>query len=279
MSSLIVKVSRIDNIYKHPNADKLDIAIVNGWQCVTERDKYKVGDLIIFIPPETIYENQKIKCKRIRGEMSFGLIVDNTNNWPLGYECSKELNVTKIPDPEPREGDIIAHDSRFHRYTDIENIKNFPVMFEPGEPVIVTEKIDGSNCRIGLFDGVRFGGSHNYNRAPESKYWLPWKNDKIANAISEGMIVFGELLKGKFYVFDASIQGRYMDYEDLVPLFKDNMVPLLGTHPYDLKNLQEIANSRPMEGIIIRPLHERINKHDRVIAKLFNDEYLLRKRK
>ena len=38
MSSLIVEVSTIDAIQKHPNADALDLAVIKGWQCVTAKE-------------------------------------------------------------------------------------------------------------------------------------------------------------------------------------------------------------------------------------------------
>jgi hypothetical protein len=38
----------------HPNADRLDLCTIAGWQCVTQRDAYKVGDLAIYIPIDSI---------------------------------------------------------------------------------------------------------------------------------------------------------------------------------------------------------------------------------
>jgi hypothetical protein len=37
----------------------------------------------------------------------------------------------------------------FHRYTDIQNIRNYPDKLDYGEPLIVTEKIHGTNSRVG----------------------------------------------------------------------------------------------------------------------------------
>ena len=38
----------------------------------------------------------------------------------------------------------------FHGYTEIENIRNFPDVLQPGEEVVITEKLHGKNCRLGL---------------------------------------------------------------------------------------------------------------------------------
>jgi RNA ligase (TIGR02306 family) len=38
----------------------------------------------------------------------------------------------------------------FHKYTDVENYRNFPGLFRDGEEVVFTEKLHGKNCRVGL---------------------------------------------------------------------------------------------------------------------------------
>ncbi len=47
MSSLIVEVVRVDDIKEHPNADKLEIAVVKGWECIIPRESYKVRDKVV----------------------------------------------------------------------------------------------------------------------------------------------------------------------------------------------------------------------------------------
>jgi hypothetical protein len=34
MSTLVVKVTKISEIKNHDNSDNLELAVVNGWQCV-----------------------------------------------------------------------------------------------------------------------------------------------------------------------------------------------------------------------------------------------------
>jgi tRNA-binding EMAP/Myf-like protein len=38
MSSLIIEVCKVENIIKHPNADKLSIVTIKGWQCIVGLD-------------------------------------------------------------------------------------------------------------------------------------------------------------------------------------------------------------------------------------------------
>lgn len=58
--------------------------------------------------------------------------------------------VTKFEPPErPADGDALPAVAAFHRYTEIENIRNFPDVLRPGEQVVITEKLLGKNCRLG----------------------------------------------------------------------------------------------------------------------------------
>ena len=49
MSTLKCEVCKIENILPHGNADRLEIALVKGWQCITLKEKYKTGDEIVYI--------------------------------------------------------------------------------------------------------------------------------------------------------------------------------------------------------------------------------------
>ena len=118
MSSLIVEVCKVINVEKHPNADRLDLATVKGWTCIVGRDNYKVGELVIFCPPdciipENLIEEYKLeflkKCGRVgtvklRKCISQGLIlnVPEGKNWKEGKEVSKELGITKYEPPIPQ---------------------------------------------------------------------------------------------------------------------------------------------------------------------------------
>jgi hypothetical protein len=49
-----VNVIRIDELHPHPNAYTLSIVYVGGYQCVVKTENYKVGDLAIYIQPDTL---------------------------------------------------------------------------------------------------------------------------------------------------------------------------------------------------------------------------------
>lgn len=107
-------IAEINDIKPHPNADKLELAYIKGWQCIVGKGEFKVGDKVLYIQPDAvIYEtmlhptvnagvfseedaakitgsltnkwtegvrrylakNGRVKIVTLRGELSNGLIV------------------------------------------------------------------------------------------------------------------------------------------------------------------------------------------------------------
>jgi RNA ligase (TIGR02306 family) len=54
MSKLIVEICRILEINEHPNADRLQVAKIKGWDVVVKKDSVSVGDLVVYIPPDAV---------------------------------------------------------------------------------------------------------------------------------------------------------------------------------------------------------------------------------
>lgn len=170
MSSLIVEVCKIEQIEPHPNADRLRIATVKGWNCIIGLDDFKVGDLIIFCPPDSMippdmieqYNLQylkkgRVKTIKLRGYITQGLVlpIPEDKNWKEGQDVAKELGITKY---EPPKNPVLMRGHQptkkkrnplFDKYTDIENIKNYNRVFNEGDIVVITEKIHGTNFRAG----------------------------------------------------------------------------------------------------------------------------------
>jgi len=110
MSTLIVEICKIDEVTKHPNADRLSIVTIKGWHCIVGLNDYVVGDAIIFIPPDSIMPSSlideynlaylrskshrshgRVRTVKLRGCISQGLVM------PLkilnkGEHCRLTLN-------------------------------------------------------------------------------------------------------------------------------------------------------------------------------------------
>jgi RNA ligase (TIGR02306 family) len=177
MSSLIVEICKVVKVEHHPNADKLDVVQIKGWNCIVGRDQCKEGQLVIFVPPDAIMpqelidmykltflkKNGRVDTIKLRGVVSQGLVLDPL---PLvlqkkidvkeGRDVADVLGIVKYEPPEPSfQGTSVKQVSRkksnplFDVYTDIQNIKHYPDIFKNEDEVVVTEKIHGTNFRVG----------------------------------------------------------------------------------------------------------------------------------
>lgn len=174
-----VKVVAIKEILVHPNADKLDLAVIDGWQCVVQKGSYKAGDLAVYIPIDSILpakvetalfgpdskiklSKSRVRTIKLRGAISQGMLApceDLGVPKKLGYDCTKDLEISKYEPPE-----VPAHMSGgmpvkklkknplFKEYGGLDNFKHYPELFQEGELVVITEKIHGTNFRCGWLE-------------------------------------------------------------------------------------------------------------------------------
>lgn len=192
MSTVIVKVCEIQEIRKHPQADKLDIILIDGWQVIEKSGLYRPKDICIFCPPDVVLppdlitkynvanylaSGNRVKAIKLRGEKSFGLLLKPDFPVNIGDNLATILNIKKYEPPAPSQslpgsGSKTQQAKRhplWQRYTEIENIRHYSKILE-GSQVVVTEKIHGCNCSVAMLDGELVVSSHNYNRQPPYKY-------------------------------------------------------------------------------------------------------------
>ena len=179
-SDLIVPVAVVKRVHNHPNADRLDICEVLGYQCCVARDELKSGDKKIYIPIDSVLPEKlsdelgvtahlsrgRVRQVRLRGEPSFGIIMDIPKgcDWEEGFNAAEYLKIAKYEPPvhtannANKTGNPHRHDPKIdphlHRYTHIQNGRLHSNVFEDGERVIVTEKIHGTSSRICMVDNI-----------------------------------------------------------------------------------------------------------------------------
>jgi RNA ligase (TIGR02306 family) len=180
------------NLTKHPNADTLSIATIKGWQCIVRTEEFVNENLGVYVPLDAVtdkdhpllsfMEGKKVKTIRLRQVISQGVLLPFTKVQKYIKDTHKEvfpepgqgddlkdlLFIRKWePPPEANRGtsvpDFMAIDlpGEMQKYTDIENIKNFPDVLQEGEEVFITEKLHGTSARYGLIDGKFYIGSRN----------------------------------------------------------------------------------------------------------------------
>lgn len=267
MSTVKVEVVQIEQVRVHPNADSLELATVKGWQMVVRKGQHSSGEKIVYFEQGTtlpravadrfgvtqyLSEKGNIDGERVlvvhrvklRGEPSFGLAVQPDDpTWDVGQEVSEHYGATKFMPPiKTMAGDVETNDPRFPPYTDVENMRSYPQIFVDGEQVEATEKVHGTNSRIGFVaeeDGTAtwMAGSRALRRKrPEGNafatntYWFPWSLPDVqalmlalAEAGHRQALLYGEVhgrgvqsydygAKGLAYrAFDLMIDGQYVD--------------------------------------------------------------------
>lgn len=187
MSSFAVTLRKISKVWKHPNADKLDLAQVDGcsYQFVVGRDNYKVGDQVLYFPIDSVFnqvqhlrmlglegklsgkEKNRLKTVKLRGEISQGLVcrpgdlmsgitnemaIENMSKMtPL--DITAALSITKYEPPmiSSKAGNLIHMPGDIPIY-DIEGADSHPEIVEMlmNQKVYITEKVEGTNFWISV---------------------------------------------------------------------------------------------------------------------------------
>lgn len=299
MSTTKITCERVNAVEHHPNADRLDIIQVLGYQVVTGRGQFEVGDSATYFPPDilipeviahqlgvrkylkhAIYPGDvmKTQCRvgaaRLRGTPSHGFVVGPVENTgAYGVDLTDRFGGVKYEPPvRIGAGDALRELAAFHEYTSIENVQRYPDAIPPGELVRYTEKIHGTNCRVGLVrDDGEFtfvAGSHKVRRAQfkgesdnRTLYWEPMDNNML-NMLTDlcdeqnDVVVFGEIFGPgiqdmdygqpvhSFRVFDITINGEYQDWCEIVQVtdhFEIPTVPLIMTGPFCLDMLEKVT--------------------------------------
>lgn len=181
LSDYKVEVVRIDEIVPHPNADRLLIAKVKGWQTIIPKDKFEVGDIAVYFPVDSVLPPEleaqlfgvdakikltkgRIKAIKIRSFISQGMLeavgrlpLKEGKKYKVGDDIKEELRVVKYEPPIPefqKPGQAGPASKKkinpfFKVYTKFPRIENAPHMFQDDDEVVATEKIHGTNFRCG----------------------------------------------------------------------------------------------------------------------------------
>ncbi|MEY8366548.1 RNA ligase family protein [Anaerovoracaceae bacterium 41-7] len=110
----LAHVERIADIKSIPNADKIEVATVLGWQVVIKKGEFSPGEQVVYIeidsrvPSDNPYfsflqdRNYKVKSIKLRKQVSQGLIVPMnllpTGKYADGDDVTELLKIIKIED-------------------------------------------------------------------------------------------------------------------------------------------------------------------------------------
>lgn len=176
----LASIREIAEIKPHTNADALELAIVDGWQCIVKKGQFKVGDFVIYFEVDSVLpvreeyeflrkgcytkkdwlpegEGFRLKTIKLRGEISSGLLLkveDIFDSVKLGDDVTENLGVVKWDPPLPAclSGQAKGNFPAFIPKTDQERAQNLVTTiadaFINGDEFEVSIKLDGSSCTM-----------------------------------------------------------------------------------------------------------------------------------
>lgn len=188
MKRKLASIRTISQIRPIVGADKIEVAKVDNWNVVVQKDQFNIGEKIVyfeidsFLPIRNEFEFLRKSCYRkladdsegfrlrtmtLRGQVSQGLIcplsILNTTEipfsgiWVEGDDVSEYLNVIKFDPPLPPEleGEAIGYFPSFIQKTDEERIQNLTSEYEmfKKSKYLASEKVDGASSTFFLNDG------------------------------------------------------------------------------------------------------------------------------
>lgn len=226
----LATIEIIEKILPHPNAERIELAVVLGYQCVVQKGIFSIGEKIVFIQPDTClpesekwpwalpykkYVGSRVKAVEFRKEWSEGIIVKLNEVSDLlgtidtiGTEVSSHIGVIKFIAPDPFEaGAISSILPLFMKETNEDRFENIPEL-PYGELTDVTLKIDGKSTTF-YYDYLKdkfgvCGRSLEFDLNHDNPY------SKQANVIKEKFVSFCKekklslALRGELYGSNAS---------------------------------------------------------------------------
>lgn len=322
MSTHEVKVVRIEQVLPHPNADKLELIPIGGYQAISAKGNYKPGDLAVYIEPDYVVPDvpefsflggrRRIGAKRLRGLWSEGLLINAPEGAVEGQDVMQSMGIERWEPPthgEPRSWfgvkgpplgciETVPEFIKAIPKYDLENLKKHAFLFTEGEPVIVTEKLHGTNARYVFHDGQMYCGSRTQWRKsdPTNVYWEALKQNPFIEAwcrANPDVVLLGEIFgwvqdlrygakegEYRFAAFDAWHDGLGWVPTDMETDLQ--RVPVVAMMPFSMEKLKELAEKDSFfggvsEGLVVQPLEERHDpRHGRVKMKLVSNRYLSR---
>ncbi len=197
MSTFAVTVERIGRIWPHDNADRLEMASLEGkaYEFVVGKGDFQPGDSVIYFPVDSVLpawiceklnltgkltgkEQNRVKTVRLRGNISQGIVCSTaqlapaiSDNAGLGDDVTEALGVTKYEAPIiPSVWGNLAPLPRLVSAYDIESAQNFVGIVDQylmDSPCYITEKLEGSNWSATLYrDGELIASQRNYRIIP-----------------------------------------------------------------------------------------------------------------
>jgi RNA ligase (TIGR02306 family) len=174
-------MATINEIRPIEGANKIELVVVGGWNCIAQKGEQKIGDVVIIATTDAVIPKKlsdemgvtsylrkggRVRTVKLRGVYSECLIIPNKflhgrssmGDWDLkeGSDCMHIFDIVKFEPPvkmvQLASGKKIRYQDNpnFHVYYKFPNLKNVPDMFTNDDTVEISRKIHGTNARYGI---------------------------------------------------------------------------------------------------------------------------------
>jgi len=172
--AFIAKITKLSPI---EGANKIELATLEGWTSIVQKNIHKEGDLVLCITTDAVIsqdlcdkwgitsylrKGNRVRTVKLKGVYSECILIPwesrelKNPEYKEGEDLMDELGIFKYEPPA-----IITQDSKgrkhkyhqnpnFHIYYKFPNQKNTPNMFNEEDDVVITRKIHGTNARYGI---------------------------------------------------------------------------------------------------------------------------------
>jgi len=173
-------VGKIGSVVEIPNADNIELVTVGGWNAITKKGEYQVGNKVVVATTDAVIpqqlsdlmevtnylrKGQRVRTVKLRGVYSECLLIpfkylapkSLENNVNEGHDMMGILGITKYEPPVKTVQLSVGgrkvkyhQNPNFHVYYKFPNQKNVPEMFNDEDEVVITRKLHGTNARFGI---------------------------------------------------------------------------------------------------------------------------------
>ena len=215
MTRKLASVQQIKFKREIPNADAIEVVGVLGWECVSKKNEFDVGDKCVYIEIDSLlptipefeflrkscynstFDKFRIKTVKLRKTLSQGLalplsIFPNLNNFEIGQDVTDVLGVVKYEPPIPAQiaGDVRSFSWPIEKTDEIRVQQNDEYKFIEnltGKPYYISLKLDGTSNTfiIDPRDNEYHvcGRNYSYTRSESHSFWKINERYEIENKL------------------------------------------------------------------------------------------------
>ena len=214
MQRKLASVVRVTAVTPIPNADRIELARVAGWQCVVKKSEVRPGELGVYFEIDAVPADSerfswlwqpkqatapvprpasfRIRTMTLRGCLSQGLLMPlaslGLSDVNEGDDLTERLGVTKYEPPPPSGmGEWRGPFPGIVPKTDEQRVQSTPGVLDElrGKPFVATVKMDGTSATFVMVDGeLHVCGRNHSILEGENLYWFVAKKRRIADVLS-----------------------------------------------------------------------------------------------